>query len=182
MGLIQYYQITCQHVNQAICIFIIMPIVFCNLVSRKCIIVLFIPQFSPHHQSAILFTILMPFFTTLSDTCHMYHHLFFNSSSLFGNCHTNFFTPPFTPLSSQPTNMSHATCSLLYTPSVPELIPLVLHTLDIATSQHKFSTQVLLVCPFFHTLVFNCICHLIRFILCLKKLVYNWISICVSHV
>ena len=27
MGLIQYYQITCQPVNQAICIFIIVPIV-----------------------------------------------------------------------------------------------------------------------------------------------------------
>ena len=40
MGLIQYYQITCQPVNQAICIFIIVPIVFCNFVSIKCIIVL----------------------------------------------------------------------------------------------------------------------------------------------
>ena len=35
MGLIQYYQITCQPVNQAVHIFIIMPIVFCNLVSIK---------------------------------------------------------------------------------------------------------------------------------------------------
>ena len=42
MGLIQYYQITCQIVNQAICIFIIMPIVFCNLVSIKCIIFIII--------------------------------------------------------------------------------------------------------------------------------------------
>ena len=41
MGLIQYYQITCQPVNKAIYIFIIMPILFCNLVSIKCIIVLF---------------------------------------------------------------------------------------------------------------------------------------------
>ena len=40
MGLIQYYQITHQPVNKAICIFIIVPIVFCNLVSIKCIIVL----------------------------------------------------------------------------------------------------------------------------------------------
>ena len=40
MGLIQYYQITWQPVNQAICIFIIMPIVFSNLVSIKYIIVL----------------------------------------------------------------------------------------------------------------------------------------------
>ena len=39
-GLIQYYQITCQPVNQAICIFITVPIVLCNLVSIKCIIVL----------------------------------------------------------------------------------------------------------------------------------------------
>ena len=39
MGLIQYYQITCQPVNQAIIIFIIVPIV-CNLVSIKYIIVL----------------------------------------------------------------------------------------------------------------------------------------------
>ena len=41
MGLIQYYQISCQPVNQAICIFIFMPIVFCNLVSIKriCIII-----------------------------------------------------------------------------------------------------------------------------------------------
>ena len=28
MGLIQYYQIICQPVNQAICIFIIVPIVY----------------------------------------------------------------------------------------------------------------------------------------------------------
>ena len=41
MGLIQYYQITCQSVNQAIYIFIIMTIVFCILVSIKCIIVLY---------------------------------------------------------------------------------------------------------------------------------------------
>ena len=41
MGLIQYYLITCQPVNQAICIFIIVPILFCNLVSIKCIFVLF---------------------------------------------------------------------------------------------------------------------------------------------
>ena len=40
MGLIQYYQITCQPVNQAITIFIVVPMVFCNLVSIKCIIVL----------------------------------------------------------------------------------------------------------------------------------------------
>ena len=40
MGMIQYYQITCQPINQAICIFITLPIVFCNLVSIKCIIVL----------------------------------------------------------------------------------------------------------------------------------------------
>ena len=40
MGLIQYYQITCQPVNKAIfCITIIMPIEFCHLVSKKCIIV-----------------------------------------------------------------------------------------------------------------------------------------------
>ena len=39
MGLIQiYYQITCQPVNQAICIFIIVAInLYCNLVSIKCI-------------------------------------------------------------------------------------------------------------------------------------------------
>ena len=42
MGLIQYYQITSQPVNQAICIFIIMPIVFCNLVSMKIIIIIII--------------------------------------------------------------------------------------------------------------------------------------------
>ena len=35
----QYFQITCQPVNQAICIFIIVPTVLCNLVSIKCIIV-----------------------------------------------------------------------------------------------------------------------------------------------
>ena len=40
MALIQYYQTTCEPVNQAICIFIIMPIVICNLVSIKCIIAL----------------------------------------------------------------------------------------------------------------------------------------------
>ena len=40
MGLIQYYQITCQPVNQAICIFIILPIVFCNHVSIKYIIII----------------------------------------------------------------------------------------------------------------------------------------------
>ena len=39
-GVIQYYQITCQPVNQAIFIFIIMPIVFCNLVYIKIIIVI----------------------------------------------------------------------------------------------------------------------------------------------
>ena len=39
-GLDQCYQITCQPVNRAICIFIIMPIVFCNVVSIKCFIVL----------------------------------------------------------------------------------------------------------------------------------------------
>ena len=33
-------QITCQPVNQAICIFITVPIVFCNLVSIKCIMYL----------------------------------------------------------------------------------------------------------------------------------------------
>ena len=38
MGLIQYYQITCKPVNQAICIVFIIPIVFCNLISIKCII------------------------------------------------------------------------------------------------------------------------------------------------
>ena len=41
MSLIQYYQITCQPVNQAFCIFIIVPIVLCNLVSIKCIIIVF---------------------------------------------------------------------------------------------------------------------------------------------
>ena len=40
LPLIQCYQITSRPVNQAICICIIMPIVFCNLVSIKCIIVL----------------------------------------------------------------------------------------------------------------------------------------------
>ena len=41
MGLIQYYHITCKPVNQAIYIFITVPIVFfCNLVSIKCIIAL----------------------------------------------------------------------------------------------------------------------------------------------
>ena len=40
MGSIQYYQVTWQPVNQAICIFIIMTIVFCNVVSIKYIIVL----------------------------------------------------------------------------------------------------------------------------------------------
>ena len=49
MGLIQYYQITCQHFNQAICIFIIMPIIFSNLVSIKCIIVLLC-----HHTGVIM--------------------------------------------------------------------------------------------------------------------------------
>ena len=39
MGLIQYYQGTCQPVNQAICIFILCQL-YCNLVSIKCIIVL----------------------------------------------------------------------------------------------------------------------------------------------
>ena len=39
MGLIQYYQITSQPVNHNIRIFVIMLIVFCNLVSIKCIIV-----------------------------------------------------------------------------------------------------------------------------------------------
>ena len=39
MGLIQYYQITSQPFNQLICFFIIMSIVFCKLVSIKCIIV-----------------------------------------------------------------------------------------------------------------------------------------------
>ena len=38
MGFIRYYQITCQPVNQAICSFITVPIVFCNLVSIKCIV------------------------------------------------------------------------------------------------------------------------------------------------
>ena len=42
MGLILYYQITCQPVNQAISIFIVVPMVFCNLVSIKYIIV-FVP-------------------------------------------------------------------------------------------------------------------------------------------
>ena len=51
MGLIQYYQITCQPVNQAICIFIIVPIVFFNLVSIKSFIILLL-----HHLHAnILF-------------------------------------------------------------------------------------------------------------------------------
>ena len=40
MGLIQHYQITCKPVNQAICIFIIVPVVFCNHVSIKCYTVL----------------------------------------------------------------------------------------------------------------------------------------------
>ena len=39
MGLIQYYLITWQPVNQASCIFISMPIVFCNLVTIKLIII-----------------------------------------------------------------------------------------------------------------------------------------------
>ena len=38
-GLIQYYQITCQPVNQATCIFIIRPIVFGNLISIKILII-----------------------------------------------------------------------------------------------------------------------------------------------
>ena len=38
INLIQYHQISCQPVNQAICIFITIPIVFCNLVSIKSII------------------------------------------------------------------------------------------------------------------------------------------------
>ena len=37
-GLDSIYQITSQPVNHAICIFIIMPIASCNLVSIKCII------------------------------------------------------------------------------------------------------------------------------------------------
>ena len=40
MGLIKYYQITSRLVNQAICIFISMPIIFCKLVSVKCVIAL----------------------------------------------------------------------------------------------------------------------------------------------
>ena len=40
MGLIQYYNITCKPFNQAICIFIFVPIEFSNLVSIKCTIVL----------------------------------------------------------------------------------------------------------------------------------------------
>ena len=48
MGLIQYHQITYQPVNQAICIFITVQIVFCNLVSIKCIIVLLLPTEANH--------------------------------------------------------------------------------------------------------------------------------------
>ena len=55
MGLIQYYQITCQPVNQAIRIFIIITIVFCNLVSIKCIIVLLfayiISEYKKNHSN-----------------------------------------------------------------------------------------------------------------------------------
>ena len=42
MGLIQYYQTTSQPVNQAICIFITVPTVFCNLVAIKCINIIII--------------------------------------------------------------------------------------------------------------------------------------------
>ena len=42
MGMIKYYQITSQPVNQAICIFIIIEILFCNPVSITIIIIIII--------------------------------------------------------------------------------------------------------------------------------------------
>ena len=61
MGLIQYYHITCKPVNQAICIFISEPMVFCNLVSiKKCIVrglmysSFFPPPIKPHCQGRVM--------------------------------------------------------------------------------------------------------------------------------
>ena len=74
------------------------------------------------------------------------------SCSLFGHRHTNFFTTHSFPflLRSLLTYTSH--CTLLH--YISEFFILLLHTLDMTTSQHFiFTMQALLVCPFFHTLI-----------------------------
>ena len=62
---------------------------------------------------------------------------FLKSSSLFSHCPSHFFIPPFTRLSNLPAYMSHATYiigTLHY--YISELFPLLLRTLDLATSPH----------------------------------------------